>query len=150
MSESCFEIHPDNARVFQRLAEMVALYLAEPQGIRANIPQDDHELAAVWGSSLKTHLKADRKCVLALVSDERFGKESIWLSDEAVEGLLRACAAIRQRIHQSTLSDIPDELLEDAELDIQDLDEEQQCAYSTYLFLAYLQEILIDELSASS
>jgi len=70
--------------------------------------------------------------------------------DEAnAEGVLRACAAIRLRLRDRELAGVADDALESGSLDITQLTPRLQKAFMCYVFLATLQELIIQHLDAA-
>ena len=146
MSETYFAITPELAEGFKRFADTVSSFLDDYQGILPEIPAEDEEMKHIWQQSLHEELRQDCEKIQSLVNHEDFGTETLFLNHEEVDAILRACAAVRLRIHRTHLQKIPDKQLETGEIDEDTLDENTRRSWSVYTFLASLQEILIAQL----
>ena len=62
------------------------------------------------------------------------------------EAVVRACSAIRLRLRERWLKPLGDETLESGEVDVASLDESSRKAFMCYLFLATVQELVIQHL----
>jgi hypothetical protein len=63
--------------------------------------------------------------------------------------IVRACAAVRLRLREKYLKPMGDETLESGEVDLMSLDEPLRKAFMCYLFLATIQELIIQHLDES-
>jgi hypothetical protein len=62
------------------------------------------------------------------------------------EAILRACSAVRLRLREKHLQSLGDEALESGETPFDDLPEVQHKAFAAYVFLATLQELIVQHL----
>ena len=69
--------------------------------------------------------------------------------EENAECIVRACAAVRLRLREHYLKPLGDEKLESGDVDMLTLDEPLRRAFMCYLFLATIQELIIQHLDAS-
>jgi hypothetical protein len=131
--------------VIKRTVDDLNGHLAVPQSL-----QDlDEELGAAWKSELLDGQNEDCRRFLALFDSEFFVSGMVVFDDDNAESVLRACAAIRLRLRQRDLEGLPDDALEGAGVDIAKLDAAGQKSYMCYVFLATLQELIIQHLDAA-
>ena len=71
------------------------------------------------------------------------------MDEENAEAVVRACAAVRLRLREHFLKPVGDETLESGEVDVASLEEPLRKAFMCYLFLATVQELIIQHLDAS-
>jgi hypothetical protein len=62
------------------------------------------------------------------------------------EAILRACSAVRLRLRAKHLEPLGDEALESNEVPLDDMPETQRKAFAAYVFLATLQELIVQHL----
>lgn len=118
------------------------------QQLAAPLALDDlePEFREAWVSELLDAQVDDVRRLLALFGDEFFRAGVIAFDEENAEVMVRACAAVRLRLRERYLQDLSDESLESGETDLQRLTEPLQRAFMCYLFLATLQELIIQHL----
>jgi hypothetical protein len=63
--------------------------------------------------------------------------------------MLRACAAIRLRLRARELAELPDQVIEGGGTDVAQLGAAAQKAFMCYVFLATLQELIIQHLDSA-
>ena len=80
---------------------------------------------------------------------EFFSSGVIAIDEDNADGLVRACSAIRLRLRQRFMTGIPDDQLESGEVDLDALAEPVRKAFMGYLFLATVQELIIQHLDSS-
>ena len=83
------------------------------------------------------------------VSGQSLGQNIAGARVYNAEVILRACAAVRLRLREHALKTVGDEALETGELEISRLPRETNLAFSCYVFLATLQEVIIQHLDES-
>lgn len=111
--------------------------------VKTQHPLNDPELLVLWNESLLESLHNDCEELLKLLENPHFGNDTITLSPSAADSILRGCAAVRLKLHQIFLTDIPDEILEEGGLDATELSQKEHQAYILFMFLASLQEMII-------
>ncbi|QYM80203.1 hypothetical protein K0B96_06195 [Horticoccus luteus] len=131
--------------VIKRAADQLRGGLASP-GALADV---DQELEASWLDELQATQNDEVGALLALFDDEFFRDGVIALDGENAEPILRASSAVRLRLRTMNLEVLPDETLEDGSADLSALEEPVQKAFMAYLFLATLQELIIQHLDSS-
>ncbi len=106
----------------------------------------DPELAEHWHAELLQSQKGDLGVLLGLFDREFFSQGVIALDPGNAEPILRASAAVRLRLREAHLKELEDESLESGEIDLDGLPEVQQRAFAAYVFLATLQEVIVQHL----
>lgn len=124
----------------------IAEELKDELAIEIKLPDNDPELLECWKYSLLEDLQADCRILLSLLENESFGQEPISLEIEFAEATLRACSAIRRKLRSTSLAEINDSEIESGVLNIAELAPECQKPYASYVFLAYVQETIIQSM----
>lgn len=114
--------------------------------VRQTVPLTEPEFADEWLRELRQGQNDDTTRFLALFGSEFFASGTIALDPGNAEPVLRACAAVRLRLRERYLKQFGDEALESGEVDIDELPDEVRKAFAGYVFLATLQEIIIQHL----
>lgn len=109
----------------------------------------DPDFQAAWVDELVVHQNEDVKRLLALFDEDFFSEGVIAFDEENAEVIVRACAAVRLQLREKHLKSLPDETLEGGEVELMALPEALRRAFMCYLFLATLQELIIQHLSES-
>ena len=102
-----------------------------------------------WAEELVEGQNEDLRVLLALFDAEFFSSGVIAIDEDNADGLVRACSAIRLRLRQRFMTGIPDDQLESGEVDLDALAEPVRKAFMGYLFLATVQELIIQHLDSS-
>ncbi len=131
--------------VIRELADGLRKNLAAPLAL-ADLDAEFHD---AWVSELITSQSEDVQRLLALFNDEFFTEGVVAFDEENAECIVRACAAIRLRLREHYLKKVGDETLETGEVDMATLEEPLRRAFMCYLFLATVQELIIQHLDAS-
>lgn len=109
----------------------------------------DPDLRDAWVADL-LQVQGDEVAALLRLFNEDFFREGVVAFDaDNAEVILRACAAVRLRLRERALASFGDDLLESGEVDILSLDEASRKAFMCYLFLATIQELIIQHLDES-
>ena len=87
--------------------------------------------------------------LLALFDGEFFTEGVVAFDEDNAEVILRACAAVRLRLRERYLKPMGDEALESGDVDLLTLAEPLRKAFMCYLFLATVQELIIQHLDSS-
>ena len=131
--------------VIRELAAGLTTSLAAPQALSGL----DQELRDSWVDELVKGQQSDVKTLLALF-DEDFFLEGVVAFDETnAEAIVRACAAVRLRLRDQHLKSLGDEILESGDVEIDQLGESVKRAFMCYLFLATVQELIIQHLDST-
>lgn len=146
MLKLSIQADPELIQSFYNLIKQVIHRFNKELAISVDLPADDWDLVATWEESLSDALRSDCEHLLFLLQDERLGREVFEIDHELAEPVLRACSAVRLKMHSLLLADIPPELLEMHTLDPSKLPDETHEAYTCSLFLAALQSHLVEAL----
>lgn len=106
----------------------------------------DPDLAGEWNRELLQGQGSDLDVLLALFGSEFFATGVIALEPANAEPVLRSCTAVRLRLREQHLQLLGDEALESGEMSLDGLDEASRRALGAYIFLATLQEVVIQHL----
>lgn len=106
----------------------------------------DADFRNAWSAELLTAQNADLQTLLALFDDDFFSDGVVAFDESNAEVIVRACAAIRLRLRQVYLEPLGDEALEGGDVDLAKLAEPLRRAFMCYLFLATIQELIIQHL----
>ncbi len=109
----------------------------------------DDEFHDAWVAELLTTQRDDVAALLALFDDEFFSEGVVAFDEDNAETILRACAAVRLRLRERHLKPVGDEALETGDVDMMSLKEPVRKAFMCYLFLATVQELIIQHLDSS-
>ncbi len=104
------------------------------------------EFQAAWEDELLATQSKEVQALLGLFDDEFFREGIVAFDEENAETIVRACAAVRLRLREVQLKPIGDEVLEGGEVELGTLPEAQRKAFMCYLFLATVQELIIQHL----
>jgi hypothetical protein len=107
------------------------------------------EFQDTWTGELRTAQNEDVRTLLALFDSEFFSTGVISFDEENAEAIVRACSAVRLRLRARYLTELNDETLEGGDLELEDLEEPARKAFMCYLFLATIQELIIQHLDSS-
>jgi len=131
--------------VIKNVAGGLSANLAAPLAMR----DLDAEFKDTWTAELQAAQTADVQVLLALFDGDFFSEGVIGLDEANAEPVVRACAAIRLRLRADYLKTFGDETLETSDVNITQLEEPVRKAFMCYLFLATLQELIIQHLDSS-
>ena len=131
--------------VIRQLADGLGQKLAAPQDL-GDIDQDFRDS---WVGDLLEGQNKDVKALLALFDDEFFAEGIVAFDEENAEPIVRACAAVRLRLREVYLKGLDDDALEGGEVELEQMSEAVRKAFMCYLFLATVQELIIQHLDSS-
>ena len=106
----------------------------------------DADLRSSWVDELLLGQNAEVQALLALFDDEFFKEGMVAFDEENAEVIVRACAAVRLRLREKYLGPMGDEVLESGDIEVNALAEPLRRAFMCYLFLATIQELIIQHL----
>ena len=109
----------------------------------------DEELSAAWKGELLGNQSDDCRKFLALFDREFFASGMVAFDDDNAESVLRACAAIRLRLRERDLKGLTDDAIEGGGVDVSTLSDAVQKSFMGYVFLATLQELIIQHLDSA-
>jgi hypothetical protein len=125
----------------QSLAENLAAPLA--------MTDLDPEFTRDWTAELQAGQSADVQVLMSLFDEKFFSDSVIALDASNAEPVVRACAAVRLRLREKYLRSLDDEILESSDIELEQLEEPVRKAFMCYLFLATLQELIIQHLDST-
>lgn len=109
----------------------------------------DPEFREDWTAELQLGQSSDVGVLLALFDENFFSESVIGLDASNAEPVIRACAAVRLRLREKYLKSLDDEILESSDVELEQLEEPVRKAFMCYLFLATLQELIIQHLDST-
>jgi hypothetical protein len=109
----------------------------------------DPDLRDAWNDELLQGQRSEVDALLGLFGEEFFREGIVAFDADNAEVILRACAAVRLRLRETTLRTLGDETLETGELEISRLTPGVNRAFRCYVFLATVQEVIIQHLDES-
>jgi len=127
--------------VVKELADGLKQTLAAPPVL----PESDSVFRDLWTQELLAAQNEDLAALLALFNEEGV----VALGPSNAEAIARACSAIRLRLRERYLVPLGDEALEIGEVELDSLDAPTRKAFMCYLFLATIQEYIIQHLDES-
>jgi hypothetical protein len=119
--------------------------LAAPQSL-ADL---DTELRGAWRAELVHGQNEDCRRFLGLFDHDFFASGTVGIDEANAESILRACAAIRLRLRERELRDFADDMLEGGNVEVTQLAPPRQKAFMSYIFLATVQELIIQHLDSA-
>lgn len=109
-------------------------------------PDSEPDLQESWREDLIEAQGQDLDGFMALFDREFFESGNVVINDKNADSILRSAAVIRLKIRNEFLGDISDEVLEKGDVPFEGLPLQEQQGYACYLFLATIQEIVIQHL----
>ena len=131
--------------VIRELADGLRQNLAAPPVLT----ELDDDFRDAWVGELVSAQNDDVHTLLALFDGDFFSEGVVAFDEENAEPIVRACAAVRLRLRERYLKPLGDETLETGDIDLTTLDESLRKAFMCYLFLATVQELIIQHLDES-
>ena len=107
------------------------------------------EFRATWIDELLLSQNEEVRTLLALFDDEFFSEGVVAFDEKNAEVIVRACAAVRLKLRERYLQPLGDETLESGDVEMATLSEPLRKAFMCYLFLATIQELIIQHLDES-
>ena len=131
--------------VIKELADGLRKNLAAPLALH----DLDPEFQESWVDELLSTQNEEVRMLLALFDDDFFTEGVVAFDENNAEVIVRACAAVRLRLREVFLKPMGDELLETGDVNLETLDDRLRKAFMCYLFLATIQELIIQHLDES-
>jgi hypothetical protein len=123
--------------------------LGSMPAVPAALPAVDPELKEAWTAELLSSQHADVTVLLSLFGEEFFTEGVVFFDPSNAEAIARACSAVRLRVRERYLKPLGDEALEAGEVELAELSDPVRKAFMCYLFLATIQELIIQHLDES-
>jgi hypothetical protein len=111
-----------------------------------SFPDVDPEFQEAWKEELIEAQGADSSAFMALFDRDFFETGNIVINESNANGVLRGTAAIRHKLRADFLNEVSDEVLEKGDAPFESMNLREQQGYACYLFLATIQEIVIQHL----
>lgn len=143
-----FKIDPSLLPILIEYIYFVSCQFEENLAIDIQFPDNDPELSESWKQSLLADLQYDSQNLLSLMSDESFGQTPVTLEISFAEAISRACSAIRHKLRYDFLKKINDNDLESGDMDLTKLPNDLIKPYTCFVFLASLQEAVVESIEA--
>lgn len=124
--------------------------LRDDLAFKLQFPDADPQFQEDWRDELLGAQGDDAGVFMGLFDHEFFESGNIEIDEDNADAVLRAAAAIRLKLRMEFLKDVPDEVLEKGDVPFEGLSFPEQQAYACYLFLATIQEIIIQHLDMAS
>lgn len=115
----------------------------------AGVAKVDPDLAPAWTDELVASQSGDVKVFLSLFGDEFLDDGVVYFDASNAEAVTRACSAVRLRLREHGLAELGDEALEAGAIELDSLPAATRKAFTCYLFLATIQELIIQHLDES-
>jgi hypothetical protein len=115
-----------------------------------DIGEVDADMREFWRDELIGAQNGDIAELLALFGKEFFANGVIIFDANNAEPVIRACSALRLRLREENLKSLPDEALEGGEIEPEQLAEPLRKFFMCYVFLATVQELIIQHLDTLS
>jgi hypothetical protein len=137
------------------VAPLLDVIKSASQSLRQNLAAPlamgdlDAEFRKDWTAELQAGQSSDVQVLLSLFDENFFSESVIGLDATNAEPVIRACAAVRLRLREQYLRALDDEILESSDIELEQLDEPVRKAFMCYLFLATLQELIIQHLDST-
>ncbi len=119
--------------------------LAAPQALH----DLDQDFRGAWIGELLEGQNGDLRALLSLFGGEFFSEGVVAFDEKNAEPIVRACTAFRLQLRERRLKALSDEALETGDVDMDGLEEPVRKAFMCYLFLATVQELIIQHLDSS-
>ena len=130
--------------VIKTAADTLQGSLAAPLGVEDIEP----EFREAWTEDLLRSQNDELGTLLALFDKEFFATGTVSFDEENADIIVRACAALRLRLRGTVLKAVTDTALESGEIAVELLTEAQRKAFMCYLFLATIQDLIIQHIDA--
>lgn len=128
------------------MMKSVADELETRPAVEQQAPENDEEFASEWRRELLEGQTSDLGVLLGMFGSDFFATGVIALDPVNAEPILRASAAIRLKLRERHLAALEDETLESGEIDLEAQPDAVQRAFAAYVFLATLQEVIVQHL----
>jgi hypothetical protein len=131
--------------IIRELSFELETTLAAPQALH----DLDQDFRGAWIGELLEGQNGDLRALLSLFDGEFFTEGVVAFDENNAEPIVRACTAFRLQLRERRLKSLGDEALETGDIDMAGLDDPVRKAFMCYLFLATVQELIIQHLDAS-
>jgi hypothetical protein len=126
-------------------AEVLRGTLASP----VQVADLDSEMREIWQEGLLLDQAIEVDALLRIFDEEFFATGTVRIDQAHADVIIRASAALRLQLRKVRLKLISDETLENGQVDPDVMTENQRKGFFCYVFLATLQELVIQHLEGS-
>jgi hypothetical protein len=113
-------------------------------------PDSEPDFNAIWSEELVAGRDRDVDVLLSVFDGDFSSEGKVCFDSENAAPFIRACSAVRLCLRERRLAAVTDEALESGDMDGAKLDVRTQKAFLCYLFLATLQELVIQRIEDGS
>jgi hypothetical protein len=131
--------------VIRELSAELEKTLAAPQALH----DLDQDFRGAWIGDLLDSQNGDLRALLSLFDGEFFTEGVVAFDETNAEPIVRACTAFRLQLRDRRLKTLSDEALETGDVEMAGLEEPVRKAFMCYLFLATVQELIIQHLDST-
>jgi hypothetical protein len=131
--------------VIRELSAELEKTLAAPQALH----DLDQDFRGAWIGDLLDSQNGDLRALLSLFDGEFFTEGVVAFDETNAEPIVRACTAFRLQLRERRLKTLSDEALETGDVQMAGLEEPVRKAFMCYLFLATVQELIIQHLDST-
>jgi hypothetical protein len=131
--------------VIRELSAELEKTLAAPQALH----DLDQDFRGAWIGDLLDSQNGDLRSLLSLFDGEFFTEGVVAFDETNAEPIVRACTAFRLQLRERRLKTLSDEALETGDVEMAGLEEPVRKAFMCYLFLATVQELIIQHLDST-
>jgi hypothetical protein len=123
--------------------------MTDELAVRPPMDRMDADLRGVWRDDLLEAQNQDVGVLLALFDRDFFSSGVVSFDAENADAVVRACSSVRLRLRDRFLKNVADETLESGDVELEALPEPERKAFMCYLFLATVQELIIQHLDST-
>ena len=120
--------------------------LSDELVVPGNLPGDDDLLENFWEEGLLESQRGEMDTIKALFGESFRETGRAVMDIDQVDTVIKACSAVRLKLRETSLKDIPDSDLEQGQIELEDLDSDQRIGYGAYMLFASLQELAITQM----
>ena len=131
--------------IIRELSHELEKSLAAPQALH----DLDQDFRGAWIGDLLDSQNGDLRALLSLFDGEFFTEGVVAFDETNAEPIVRACTAFRLHLRERRLKTLSDEALETGDVEMAGLEEPVRKAFMCYLFLATVQELIIQHLDST-
>ena len=148
MAELRLSMTQEARTVLSDLLRLIAPAAARVSVNRANVPNNDEEIAGFWVDTLSAQASEEARLLSVAFASAKGDPAVILLPNEAqAHAFLRALSAVRLALRDLVFADVTDAQLESVEdIDDESLPTEKRHALACYACFGLLQQSLISQL----
>jgi len=128
--------------VIKQVADDLRLKLA----VNAALPENDTDFNETWTQDLLAAQNSDIRELLGLFDSEFFTDGAIAIDSNNCDSLLRGCSALRLRILERWLREVPVDVIEDEDAPVEAIPPAVRVQFAAYIFLDQIQKIILEHL----